>query len=186
MCTEPVVPSLPRGFWRPWAGQIGRCQREGSAMGKGWELGGLGLRVHGLLCPQRALVSCRWDADPSKSQCPHPASPWGNHTPSRGCVKVSVGWCRWHLCAWHRSASRYLELKGSRTFYQLPISWWCKVRKQIQIVVLSLTEPWTRTLRWGLGTVMGENRAEAPALTQLGSLGSAGIWVCGDAGPVAG
>ena len=33
---------------------------------------------------------------------------------------------------------------------------------------------------------MGENRAEAPALTQRGSLGSAGMQVCGDAGPVAG
>ena len=33
---------------------------------------------------------------------------------------------------------------------------------------------------------MGENRAEAPALTQRGSLGSVGMRVCGDAGPVAG
>lgn len=33
---------------------------------------------------------------------------------------------------------------------------------------------------------MGENRAEAPVLTQRGSLGSAGMWVCRDAVSVAG
>lgn len=30
----------------------------GQCYGQGWGVGGIGLRVHCLLCPQRALVSC--------------------------------------------------------------------------------------------------------------------------------